>query len=108
MYGKYSMRDGVEWQIQHKAKLSVVHVFDTRSHLEYCIFCTSWVYSVLTDTLFCVRKISSSDSDGSECEAYKQIEAIVSESSLPHEYEMEYVTKYESALPNDKPAQCYI
>ena len=34
-----------------------------------------------------------------EREAYKQIEAIVSESLLPQEYEMEYVTKYEPEGP---------
>ena len=39
MYGKYSTRGGMEWQIQHKAKPSAV--FDTRPHPEYCIFHTS-------------------------------------------------------------------
>ena len=32
---KYSMRDGVEWQIQHEAKPSAV--FATRPHPECCI-----------------------------------------------------------------------
>ena len=45
-----------------------------------------------------------------ECEAYKQIEVIVSESLLPQEYEIAYITKhrYESTLYNDKPAMLYI
>ena len=32
---KYSMRGGVEWQIQHEAKPSAVLV--TRPHPKYCI-----------------------------------------------------------------------
>ena len=38
-----------------------------------------------------------------ERDAYKQIEAIVSESLLPQEYEMKYITKCGSVLHNDKP-----
>ena len=41
-------------------------------------------------------------------EGYKQIEAIVSESLLPQENEMEYITKYESTLHNDKTAMLHI
>ena len=43
-----------------------------------------------------------------EREVYKQTEAIVSESSLPQEYEIEYITKYEFTLHNDKPTMLHI
>ena len=52
MYGKYSTRVQVEWQIQHEVNLSAV--FDRTPHPEYSIFCTSQVNSVLTDLLFCI------------------------------------------------------
>ena len=39
-----------------------------------------------------------------EHDAYKQIEATVSESLLPQEYEMKYVAMCESEVHNNKPA----
>ena len=53
---KYIMRGGVEWQMQHKAKLSVV----------------------LTGLLFCIgRVINSNSSDGPGMNVYKQIKAMI-------------------------------
>ena len=39
-----------------------------------------------------------------EHDAYKQTEAIVSESLLPQEYDMKYVAMCESVVHNNKPA----
>ena len=58
------MRGGVEWQIQHKPKLSAV--FDTKPIQSTVFFHTSQGNGVLTDLLFCIERISSSRSNGSE------------------------------------------
>ena len=64
IYGKYSARGGVKWKVQRDAKLSTV--FDMRPHPDYCIFHTLGVNSALIDILFCIGRISSGSSDGSE------------------------------------------
>ena len=46
---KYSMRGGVEWQIQHEAKPSAV--FATRPHPSAAFYLTARVYSAFTDWL---------------------------------------------------------
>ena len=63
MYGKYSTRGGVEWQIQHEAKPSAVFARDPTPSTVF--FRTSRVNGALTDLLFCVGRINSSSSDGS-------------------------------------------
>ena len=64
IYGKYSTRGGVEWQIQHEAKPSAVFARDPTPSTVF--FCTSRVNGTLTDLLFCVGRISSISSDGFE------------------------------------------
>ena len=64
MYGKYSTRGGVKWQIQHEAKPSAVFAQDPT--LSTVIFHTSRVNGALTDLLFCIGRINSSSSDGFE------------------------------------------
>ena len=100
MYGKYSTRGGVKWQIHHEAK-PILHLMQDPT-LSTVFFRTSWVNGVLTDLLFCVGRISSSSSDGSE--TWCKIKAIVN-LYYPQDYEMKYITKCESSLHNDsKPA----
>ena len=43
-----------------------------------------------------------------EREVYKWMKEIVCEPLLPQEYEMEYITKYESMLHNNKPTMLHI
>ena len=49
---KYSMRGGIEWQIQHETKPSTV--FDIQPHSSYYIFLYIRINGALTDLLFCV------------------------------------------------------
>ena len=86
MYGKYSARGVVKWQIQHKAKPAKCCIC-MRPHPEYCIF----LYITSKQCFNCwVGRISSSSSN--ECilmDVYKQIRR--SDSLLPQKYKMEYI-----------------
>ena len=65
MYRKYSMWGGVEWQIQHKAKLNAVFAWDPTPSIGF--FCTSQVNGALTDSLFMLEGLVlavAMDSDG--------------------------------------------
>ena len=62
-----------------------------RPHPEYCIFPTSLVNAALTDLLFCIGKLVVAIAMGPECDVYKQIDVIVSDSLLSKEYEMEFI-----------------
>ena len=70
---KCSTQGWVKWQSA---------VFDMRLHPEYCIFYASQINGALTDLFFCVVRINSSRAMDLECDAYKQIEAIVNKSLL--------------------------
>ena len=76
MYVEYNTRGGVEWQIQPKTKLSAI--FDTTSPPRVLR-----VNSILTDLLLCVEGSAVALVMDPEHDAYKQIEAIVSDSLLP-------------------------
>ena len=58
MYGKYNIKDGIGWQMQHKAKPSAV--FNIRPQPKYCIFLHITSKWCLTGLLFCIVRISSS------------------------------------------------
>ena len=63
MYGKYSTRGGVEWQIQHEAKPSAVFARDPTPSTVF--FRRSRVNSALSGLLFCVGRISNSSNNES-------------------------------------------
>ena len=79
MYRKYSIKGGVEWQIQHKAELSTVFVMDLIWSTVF--FSTSRVSHALADLMFCVGGLAVAMN--LERDSYKQIEAIVSDPLLP-------------------------
>ena len=57
--------------------LKLSAVFHMRLALSTAFFCASEVNGALTDLLFCLRRNSSSSSDGLKCDVHKQIEVIV-------------------------------